>query len=801
MRHRGYVLQGACKATVSALAVAVFFVCSGAVAAGNGTGCSAMTEASSGFRAYLPDCRSYELVSSPFKEGFPIEAVVARSADGARMIGGGLGAFAGTEIDQTEGDEEGAFFGAAYEFIRGTTGWSTVPLALPASMFPESILMSADASLDRTLWRLRSSTQPAGTYDLYVRTDLAAGGSCSGGEVMVPGACLTKIGHSQAPGRSPHIEEFSRYFAGASADLAKVLVAKEPIQGLWGGDSTVSGKSLYEYAGVDVAEPSLVGVRNERSVEEEAALEHKTSINEAADLISRCGVWLGSLESGDTYNAVSETGDIVLFTADECFEGPGEPPVNELYARVGRSKTIDISEPSAENCSACNTSSPTEGVFQGASSDGARVFFLSEQAGLLPGALGENLYLYDVDGAAHEKLVRVSDEVAKPEVRGVVRVSQDGSHVYFVAGGVLASNRNVAGEEALAGADNLYAYEPDPANPGHYKTSFVAMLCSGSGESGAVSDPGCHGSDESLWSREDSRPIQATPDGRFLLFSSFANLTPDDSSGIQQLFEFDATTGTIVRISRGQLVADGAECATTKKIEERYNCDGNTNSAQLTPFFSGEGFVGVDSPVKAETGSDVSNDGSEVFFEGADSLVPGATLGLRNVYEYHDGNVHLISDGQDATFVGGGTAVRLLGADASGADVFFTTSDRLVGQDTDTQQDIYDARVEGGFPGPASTPVCSAESCRAVTTTPPGLPNAGSVTVGGGGNLPPPIESKPKPKVKPPSRAQRLASALRACMKKPQNRRAACRIQARKRYGKTAKQTSRNTMHGAGRGH
>lgn len=781
------------------LTVVMLFTCSGARGEVGGSGCSTETDTSAGFRTYLPDCRAYELVSSPFKEGFPIEAVVARSVDGSRMLGGSLGAFAGTEVDQTEGDEEGAFFGASYEFVRISTGWSTKPLAPPAPMFPESLLMGADRSLKKTLWRLRSAKQPAGTYNLYVRSSLTAGESCPAGDVTIPEACLTEIGPSASAGRVPHIEEFSNYFAGASSDMADVVVAKQPIQGLWKGDATVSGKALYEYAGVSVAEPSLVAVRNERSVEEEAVLEHKTSINEAADLISRCGAWLGSLESGDTYNAISESGDTVLFTADECFEEPGEPPVNELYARIGRSKTVGISEPSAEDCSACNTASPTEGVFQGASADGARVFFLSEQAGLLPGAVGENLYVYDFNGAAHEKLVRVSGGVAEPEVRGVVRVSQDGSHVYFVAGGVLANNDNVAGEEALAGADNLYVYAPDPADPGHYKTSFVALVCSGAGESGAVSDPGCQGSDEALWIREDGRPAQATPDGRFLLFASFAHLTKDDSSGVQQLFEYDALTGAMARVSRGQLVAGGAECVTTKKIEERYNCDGNTVNGTLAPF--GESFANTVSPVKADTGSDVSDDGSRVFFASTASLVPGATPGLRNIYEYRDGNVYLISDGQDATRVGGATAVRLLGTDASGADVFFTTADPLVGQDTDSQQDIYDARSEGGFPGPESVSGCSAESCRSSTTSPPGLPHAGSLTMGGGGNLPPPVELKPKPTVKSPSRAQRLASALRACTRKPQNRRAACRAQARKHYATTARKISHNRAHGVGRSH
>jgi hypothetical protein len=127
----------------------------------------------------------------------------------------------------------------------------------------------------------------------------------------------------------------------------------------------------------------------------------------------------------------------------------------------------------------------------------------------------------------------------------------------------------------------------------------------------------------------------------------------------------------------------------------------------------------------------MSSDGSRIFFDSPDPLVPGVIgsppipLGLfgalefvTNVYEWEangtgsctqpSGCVYVISDGQS-------TLGSALGSTTpTGNDVFFTTEDQLVPQDTDGYDDIYDARVGGGFAAPpAPAPACaSAESCR-----------------------------------------------------------------------------------------
>jgi hypothetical protein len=68
------------------------------------------------------------------------------------------------------------------------------------------------------------------------------------------------------------------------------------------------------------------------------------------------------------------------------------------------------------------------------------------------------------------------------------------------------------------------------------------------------------------------------------------------------------------------------------------------------------------------------------------------------------------------------------------------------------------------------------------------------VSFNGVGNFPPPAPGKAaaKQKVKPPTRSQKLAKALKACKKSPKRKRAACEAQARKRYGSAHKAKKSN---------
>jgi hypothetical protein len=142
----------------------------------------------------------------------------------------------------------------------------------------------------------------------------------------------------------------------------------------------------------------------------------------------------------------------------------------------------------------------------------------------------------------------------------------------------------------------------------------------------------------------------------------------------------------------------------------------------------------------------------------ADDLVDLLLMPVAGVCERDGGRVSLISDGRDLAERDGGStlsAVELIGSDATGANVIFTTVDPLVHQDTNSATDYYDARIDGGFPAPTAEAPCEGEACHPGESKPAPFGPLETLTFTGPGNLvqqivkPPP----PKPETPPPRSA------------------------------------------------
>jgi hypothetical protein len=674
------------------------------------------------YSAQLPDCRAYELVTPPFKsnnyiipgaqagagEGEYVESfekgasgTTAISSGGSSLLQESLTslAAAGSDVDLNP---------TFYEIQRGPSGWSTSSLTPPAALFPVSRDdFASPADVGAGLWAAGTPSQPENAQDFYRRE--ADGGFLDIGPIAPPASTAgPPRGANAINDGAGAITEAA--IEGASSDLSHVLFSLASRASsispdyLWPADKTNSETrtrvpSLYEYLGTGHAGegsdvPTLVGLDN------------------VGAQITDCGTGLGGnvkvpesrgpAVAGALQNAVSTRGSTVFFTAlaGGCATGASGPGVNQLYARIGDpgATQVTVNVAGTSGCAAsdaCDVTSPP--TYQGASADGSKVFFTTSQA--LSGDADSTNDLYEcelpgdagtppapagaVNACPHLRAISTTGTTAGANVQSVLAVSEEGTRVYFTATGALTNAPNDQGRIAEAGQDNLYLWEaPDEANPAG-RTAFIAAL-----------------------SEAAPAQQQATPDGRYLVFSTAADITTDDTSTVTQAFRYDAQTGSLIRVSVGQ---------------EGFNADGNTD---VSPAILASTKLGR---------LTVSDDGSYIVFQSNAALTPQVAGGLHNIYEWHNGEVSLISDGTDSQNHAG-----LIGIDASGTNVFFTTADELVGQDTDEDVDIYDARIDGGFPAPTPAPSCSGEACQGPLGGSLSTPLLGSTGAPAIGNLPAP---------------------------------------------------------------
>jgi hypothetical protein len=127
----------------------------------------------------------------------------------------------------------------------------------------------------------------------------------------------------------------------------------------------------------------------------------------------------------------------------------------------------------------------------------------------------------------------------------------------------------------------------------------------------------------------------------------------------------------------------------------------------------------------------------------------------------------------------GGYRNELLGTTPSGDDVFFGTHEALVGGDTDKAGDIYDARIDGGFPPPPPRPTeCAGDSCSTPFAAPVDL-TPSSATFQGVGDVSAEAKSSLVGKSKPKS------------AKKPKKKKKSKKAKSKKGTGKKASKGNR----------
>jgi hypothetical protein len=687
--------------------------------------------------------RVYELVSPLFKGGYGAVRIEAVAPDGEGVAFDSLGAFGGAPSNAPHN---------TYISRRSVMGWSTVSLMPPATVTPAGNTEDYSEPLDSTL--AFGEPGPNEGAAVYVGTErefllhrVDAPETAAGWEVV--GSVLTTLEE----------EPFILNYQGASGDFCHVVfLAGNEIAGRKRAllpEAREAVSQLYDLVRGCGGGPSLrlVGVKNVLGPNKEPEV-----------IDPSCAVVLGAASGKDSqFNAVAADGRVIFFTTnanrsaggecDSTRQGaavPSNPAI--LYVRIGGERTLQVSLALAGGCAVsapCHSAVQQTAEFQGASEDGSRVFFTTKQPLVSEDTdEGNDLYMATIGCPAGEEtceatqkrvgsLVQVSHDPLASEaaqVQGVVAVAPDASRVYFVARGVLTGegpNGQGAQAQPVKGADNLYVYERDEHYPSG-RTVFVADLCSGPGVSGEVEDSRCPLGEAAndgklLWSRSIASQAQtAGRDGRFLLFSSYGRLVANDTDTAKDVYRFDAQTGALDRVSTG---------------EDGYHENGNSSAFDATiPDTSGEARVFDHAEMQSRA---ISEDGTRVAFTTAEPLSPAAVNGLVNVYEWYEepgssvGVVSLVSSGSAEE------SEEHVVISPSGRDVFFITPQGLVSQDSDGAPDVYDARIEGGFPSPpAEREPCSGDACQGPLTNPVPLLVPESVSPAPGGSLAAPASKK-----------------------------------------------------------
>ncbi len=699
------------------------------------------------FASGLPDCRAYEMVSPLEKDDNGVTYLAARAAmSGEAVTYFSLGSFAGPKAALLEG---------RYLSRREASGWSTSNIsppyteyvAVPLNPPPFSeLLFTPDLSsgVVSSVFTPLVGGQPVGYVNLYV-ADVEAG-SYQPVTTVTPEAEYRPFTES-LDDTPPQVE-------GASSDLGHVVFQQEA--------SLCCGASpkhphVYEWAKGKLA---LVDVAPKGVKLEEVNVGSEANFyNPAAH--------------GNPWRAVSADGSRVVFTAAErpsrgvpewqvfSRENPLSPV--EDCAVVGDACTVEVSASQKTDGSGPGGSDPfasrePAAGYRDASVDGSRVFFtskveLTNDANTGPEDNAANLYEYNMETGVLRDLTVDDSDSDGAAVLGLVTASEDGSYVYFVAEGKLASGQGPGGEEAAVGMPNLYLSYPGGVR-------FIATLAPSVGNSYHIDgrDDGENGDEEDWVGLNDTdfdygpgwHSARVSPDGSMLAFESVRELTGFDNrpaavgecalERCREVFLYDAESDshspTLVCVSCGPPDVSPVGPAELGGHEEE-----NSTVSGVSTYYL---------PRNMPEGD------RRLFFESPDALVARDSNGLLDVYEWERlGSASEVAAGESSCVVSspeydaseggcvspisnvaGGYGSHFMDASPSGNDVFIATADQLVPSDTDVREDVYDVRVGGGFPVSVAAAVCvNADSCKPPVSSQPGVFGApASATFSGPGN-------------------------------------------------------------------
>jgi hypothetical protein len=625
-----------------------------------------------GRASFLSDCRAYEMVSPVDKNHGDIVTLnntnlYPAGLDQASTSGSGLAYAAATAF----GSAQAAPFNSQYVASRTEDGWTTHDV----SPLRERLLYSNLGSFETEFkafspdlceaW-LEPETEPKLTADavtgypnIYRRHDEECGGPSFEAVTTVKPPHLTPVEYGTANNQALE-------FQGASADGSKALYA--------------APDNLTENAPRPPSDERELYLAEGDRTTFVCVLPNGLTVAEHCSAGSDSQAGTGPLRRASLFNAISVNGQRVFWSDASLVPGRvyvrENPTAKQSKVAAGKCTQTTLACTIAISAAAEQEEGTHASVFWGAADDGSVAIFTT----------GNGLYEFDVDAGTTARLARGAV--------GVMGMSEDAKWIYFASTEALGGP-NAEGNSAVSGKVNLYLLHGGA-------TRFIASLSAKEGELGLDTPT-------PISPVPVSRVSRVSPDGRNAVF-----MTQAKQPGVENA---DAETDT----------AD-AEVYIYDAEAQRLHCVScNPTGARPLGIVLRGGYRAAGAiPAWATTlyaPRPLSADGRRVFFESADALVPGDTNGVTDVYEWeaagagtcsetapsfsapNGGCLSLISSGQSPL------ASHFVDAGPSGGDVFISTLESLVAWDPGLV-DIYDARVDGGFPPPPAVPAqCEGESC------------------------------------------------------------------------------------------
>jgi hypothetical protein len=727
------------------------------------------TQVAGGQELSLADGRAWELVSPPNKKG-ALLGPLTRSREALQAATDGRAIVYSASEQVGEGGVGHRTFSETLS-ERAASGWSSQDISARNTLPPEGEIPRTIAEAMGP-WQVFSSDLSVGLYE--PGPDISGTPQSAGATertLYLRDSANATFLPLETPADVPSGTKFGdpkMTFLAATPDLSHVIFgssialtpeALEP-PSLTQGSAT---QNLYEWSGEGL---QLVNITPDTPGSPDGTTEPGAYIGSQGDA-----------GKGMTARAVSSDGRWVVWTHGQLAADTPSPV--SLYVR----DTVDKRSFRLGGGYA---------RFETMSSDGSMVFFIETNEGG-----GGDLYVFDTATGTQTDLTadHGAGELNAGVQDAVMGASEDGSYLYFVATGVLASG-------AVSGEDNVYVLHNTASG---WKTTFIATLS---------------GEDSKSWrgQRTDETPSvespveadlpyvssRVSPNGRYLAFMSERSLTGYDNLDAvggqpdEEVYLYDSALSRLVCASCNPTGARPVGLYDDRTSQDPLSAD--LEAAWSEAQGSGNHWLAGSVPGwerDSQEGSSyqpryLSDDG-RLFFDSPDALVPQDTNGLEDVYEYEPtvngetvasddctvasaafsersgGCVSLISAGQSSA------ESIFVDASENGDDVFFETTSKLTGEDEDTSDDIYDAHVclteAPCHTEPVSPPPCaSGDSCKAAPSPQPEIFGpAPSATFSGIGNV---VEetkanvTKHKPKPKPKSKSKRHAKHKKRKAKK-----------------------------------